>query len=94
MSWQTGTCPQCGSPLDTTAVHKCGVQPVLTNAIMPLKSDIQRIAELESENARLRKAIEDAPHDEYCSSRGVDEMYPKIPVPCDCWKSKALGEQK
>lgn len=59
---------------------------------------IENIEQLESENARLRKAIEDAP----CSLGCVYHSCNQSP-PCNChalkhsdfcWKSKALGEQK
>ncbi len=51
-------------------------------------------AKLKADNASLRKAIEDAPHDILCASRGKDPLYPKIPVPCNCWKAAALKEGK
>ena len=45
---------------------------------------------LESENVRLRKVIEDAPHDSWCASLGNGHQRYK----CNCRKSKALGEQE
>ncbi len=39
----------------------------------------------------LRECIAKAPHGEFCASRGKDQHYPKIPVPCDCWQREALG---
>lgn len=46
---------------------------------------------LESEIARLRKAIEDAPHPIWCYAN--PEVNHRNLGPCDCWKSKALGEK-
>ena len=44
-----------------------------------------------AEIARLRKAIEDAPHPIWCYAN--PEVNHRNLGPCDCWKSKALGEQ-
>lgn len=46
---------------------------------------IENIEQLESEIARLRKAIQDAPRPKGITVTDMEAF--------DCWKSKALGEQ-
>ncbi len=55
-------------------------------------------AQLAAENTALRKALEDAPHDQYCHWRGhpviprgqsyITHYSPDGAMPCDCWKAR------
>ncbi len=46
----------------------------------------------DAELARLRKAIEDAPHGPTCRTHFAEVGMPPPPS-CDCWKARALGKE-
>ena len=47
-----------------------------------------------AENARLREAIERAPHERRCRVNTLLHDFPIDPKHCNCWKRDALGGEK
>jgi len=86
-----------------TAEHSlANAQSVLAEHINDLQERIEELeaenksiyrgrSMLQAENDRLREAIENAPHHRRCAVFELCRNGNK-PLPCDCWKAKALGE--